>query len=53
MGQGGTLPSRFGGKYLAHGTFTRQEHPNIVSGLNAKRDELLAYRKALHAEAAR
>jgi anti-sigma factor RsiW len=26
------------------------ERPNTVSGLNAKRDELLAYRKALHAE---
>ena len=26
------------------------DRPNTVSGLNAKRDELLAYRKALHAE---
>jgi hypothetical protein len=26
------------------------ERPNTVSGLNAKRDELIAYRKALHAE---
>ena len=29
---------------------THIERPNTVSGLNAKRDELLAYRKALHAE---
>jgi anti-sigma factor RsiW len=30
--------------------FAPTERPNTVSGLNAKRDELLAYRKALHAE---
>jgi hypothetical protein len=30
--------------------FIPQERPNTVSGLNAKRDELLAYRKALHSE---
>lgn len=28
----------------------RQERPNTVAGFNAKRDELPAYRKALHAE---
>ena len=28
----------------------RPERPNTVSGLNAKRDELIAYRKALHKE---
>lgn len=30
--------------------FIPQERPNTVSGLNAKRDELMLYRKALHAE---
>jgi hypothetical protein len=30
--------------------FIPQERPNTVSGLNAKREELVLYRKALHAE---
>ena len=29
---------------------TKPERPNTVSGLNAKWDELIAYRKALHKE---